>query len=219
MASGDWNGTNTRVSVLDTPGFYSSNQGNYLTNFTSFLEAIPQDKLGIIVITLPLIEQRIKETYFTMLSIIQYLIDEDLWQKTIFVTTQENQINVSKEDIQKRKDSWRNWLKEKLKITPNICNFEYGNIQSLNPILNFYKQCEPFSRILNYEKLSIVENMDLLKSVEERIENINYLDGFKIEELEKYEVSWETIFTFLKDNWNDGIETVTSPIISSHFPK
>ena len=182
IVSGLWFGAKESVTVVDTPGFLDSENrdADFLDEIISFLKDFPKDKLGVLVITLPLTELRAKATYMQMIDQIELLFGGNIWENTIFVTTQENQLNLSKEKLDIKKAEWQGWIKNKCGIShPKICNFLYGHPQSLDTVRSLHKTCKPTTPETSAKINNFLAGKPFA-TVNEVIENVNTLKSMQV---------------------------------------
>jgi len=180
---GNWFGDPSlgRLTAIDTPGFLNTDgrDSHYLEELVDFFKMFPKNLLQLVLVTLPLTEMKIKSIYSDMIEQIGMLLGERAFDNTIFVTTLENQLNPDmKDEIQRRKDEWRAWLRETCFIeSPKICNFLYGQPRSLSFIRDEFLASTPFTPVTSTKIDDLLRTNPCASVAEviEKVQNFSYV--------------------------------------------
>ena len=182
MVNGKFFGKGTPVSVIDTPGFLDSEKrsADFLTEIIAIMKDFPKDKLKLVIITLPLSENRANSSYQTTIDEIELILGDNFLEHTIFVTTCQNQVK-DPQLAQQRKNEWRQWLKTHAGVEDEnirMCNFMYDDPSSLSMIEDAFKQFSTFNPATS-EKVHAYMKANPHATVEETIENIEEFNKLK----------------------------------------
>jgi len=175
IANGNFFGNGTPVSTIDTPGFLDSENrsANFMKDIIAIMKDFPKDKLKLVIITLPLSENRANSSYQTTIDEIELLLGPQFLDHTIFVTTCENQVKDPKL-AEQRKNEWREWLTTHAYLDASkirMCNFIYDDPSSLSMIEDAFKQFSTFNPTTS-EKMDAYMKANPHATVDEAIKNI-----------------------------------------------
>jgi len=185
VEEGKWFGTKEDVTVIDTPGFLDSENRDavFLANIVEFLRGFPKDKLRVVIVTLPLMETRAKNTYKDMIDTIELMLGEKAWDNTVFVTTLRNQLS-AEGDADFKVSEWKRWLRDTVRLQKfEHCDFVYSNPEdSLDPVFKLFLKLLPFTPATS-NKIDLYLQSNPSASVGEIIENVETINKLR----EKFE--------------------------------
>eukprot|EP00009_Paramoeba_aestuarina_P005342 CAMPEP_0201507118 /NCGR_PEP_ID=MMETSP0161_2-20130828/880_1 /ASSEMBLY_ACC=CAM_ASM_000251 /TAXON_ID=180227 /ORGANISM="Neoparamoeba aestuarina, Strain SoJaBio B1-5/56/2" /LENGTH=551 /DNA_ID=CAMNT_0047901401 /DNA_START=48 /DNA_END=1703 /DNA_ORIENTATION=+ len=179
VTTGKFFGTGDGITVLDTPGFLDSENraGNFMVGVVDFLTHFPRERLRMILVTLPLFENRADSTYRDMLIEIAMMFQDEqdkIWEHAMFIFTCRNLVDGNAVDLEARKRDWVEFLKRRGGVPdPQCCEFLYGkpneNNYGLQPIVDRFKQLQPYTPKVAKEMFDYLES-NPKATVKERIE-------------------------------------------------
>lgn len=72
--------------MIDTPGFLETEKrsADFMMDIIAILKYFPKDKLKLVIITLPLNENKANKSYLTTINEIEFLLGPDYLDHTIF---------------------------------------------------------------------------------------------------------------------------------------
>jgi len=142
---GRWFGIGEKVTVIDTPGFFDTEgrTQQFLVALMDFITEFPKDRLRLLIVTLPLVEQRANSSYADMLYQIDGFFQPSahqgsIWPHVVFVTTCANKLHPSI-DINPKISEWKDWLEARGVEDPiQMVNFDYNNPTSLSEVKTIF---------------------------------------------------------------------------------
>lgn len=177
---GKWFGELEEVCVIDTPGFLDSEgrEAQFLVGIFEFMKSLPKEKVAVVLVTLPLTEERANSTYGAMIQEIEILLGEKAWKNTVFVTTQRNKL--SNESLcDQRIKLWNDVLKNKYHLTEfQTCDFQYEQPRTLDSIRKLYLSISPFTPETS-EKIHALIQANPGATVAEMIERVDNMKKMK----------------------------------------
>jgi predicted GTPase len=136
------------VTVIDTPGFLDSEgRGRaFVQLLLRFLKAIAQNRLRLVVVTLPLTEQRANDTYSALLDQIELLIGDQLVEHLVFVTTQGNTLRGDAARRAELADQWTLWLADNDFDEPVVLDYDHDEPESIaDALVGKFARTPPFT--------------------------------------------------------------------------